>query len=286
MIFASLVLAKLIKMSISEGNIMDPGRNGIYLLQDNTSVDNLLGKWLKEDVTIESKSCSDELMDVETTNAVDDDEENNHESDHANDQTDPRTIKEPEVSVIEIWTQCTSFYEIFKASSGPEKMLNSHEKEPTFKARKRFENWLDIFLVRGLTMKEEDWVLLMNKTSDNGSSLMSDTIKSNVIDYLMKEVRNLCLHFEAYKDFDPLKSYLFGKGYRILKLLCRIEANAIKQNDTSEKTSNSKTPTSTSAVLEKFKTEAILEKKTTNDKEFIDLLLHLFEVGSNNRSWF
>ena len=100
---------------------MDPGRNGIYLLQDNTSVDNLLGKWLKEDIKIESKSCSDELMDIETTNVVDEDEENNHEFDHADDQADSRTIKEPEVGVMEIWTQCTSFYEMFKASSGPER---------------------------------------------------------------------------------------------------------------------------------------------------------------------
>ena len=259
-------------MSISEGNIVEQGRNGIYLLQDNTSVDNLLGKWLKEDVKLESKSCSDELMDVDTCNLVDEDKEDAHVSDHAHVSTDPRTLKEPEIGAMEVWNQCTSFYELFKAASGPDKMMKSQEKEPAFKARKRFENWFDIFLIRGLTMKEEEWDILMNKTSENGS-VMSDTIRGSIIEYLMKEVRNLCLHFEAYKDFDPLKSYLFGKGHRTLKLLCRIESHAIKHNKRSDETHVSK------PINEQFRTGVILEKKVTNDKEFIDLLLHLFEVS-------
>ena len=157
-------------------------------------------------------------------------------------------------------------------------MLSTQEKEPTFKARKRFENWFDIFLVRGLTMKEEDWVVLMNTESENGSS-MSDTIRVAVVEYLMKEVRNLCLHFEAYKDFDPLRNYLFGKGYRILRLLCRIESHAIKQNKVDDKHHATASTASTSSLKDHFKPELHLERKGTYDKEFLDLLLHLFEVG-------
>ena len=264
-------------MSISEGNMMEQGRNGIYLLQDNTSVDNLLGKWLKEDVKVESKSCSDEMMDVDTGNAAQEDKDDNPTSDHVDGRLDDKTLREPEVGAIEIWTQCTSFYEIFRAASGPEKMLGTQEKEPIFKARKRFENWFDIFLVRGLTMKEEDWETLMSNASASGVS-MSDTIRGSVVEYLMKEVRNLCLHFEAYKDFDPLRTYLFGKGYRILRLLCRIESHSIKQNKDGDKNYSEAPMTSTSSLKDHFKTELNHDKKGTHDKEFLDLLLHLFEV--------
>ena len=119
----------------------------------------------------------------------------------------------------------------------------------------------------------------MNKDSENGSS-MSDTIRVAVVEFLMKEVRNLCLHFEAYKDFDPLRNYLFGKGYRILRLLCRIESHAIKQNKVDDKHHATTAPTaSTPSLKDHFKPELHLERKGTYDKEFLDLLLHLFEVG-------
>ena len=82
------------------------------------------------------------------------------------------------------------------------------------------------------------------------------------------------------KDFDPLKNYLFGKGYRAIKLLSRIESHGAKQNKTEDKSFQTKSETVTSAMNEQFKTEVILEKKGSNDKEFLDLLLHLFEVNS------
>ena len=261
---------------------MEQGRNGIYLLQDNTSVDNLLGKWLKEDTKIESKSCSDELMDVDTNDVNDEEKEENLVSDHAEGPAAPQTPLEPEIGVMEIWNQCTAFYGIFKAASGREQGKEPHRKKFTreeFEAQKRFENWLDIFLVRSLTMKDEDWAEFMNKESENGSQ-MSDILRGSIIEYLMKEVRNLCLHFEAYKDFDPLKNYLFGKGYRTLKLLCRIESHGTKQNKSEDRSFQTKSETVASAMNEQFKTEVILEKKGTNDKEFLDLLLHLFEVSS------
>jgi hypothetical protein len=238
-------------------------------------VDTLLGKWLKEDVKVESKSCSDEMMDVEMSATID------YEKDtdlSMNSSIEHETLpqEDPEVSVLDIWTQCVAFYEIFKLAPGSERILKAQEKEPQFKARKRFENWFDIFLVRGLTMREEDWnVLMMKKSSENGM-LMSDVMSNNLVEYLMDEVRNICLHFEAYKDFEPLRNYLFGKGWRILKLLCRIQS-FISDEKTNSKT-NLFSSTSKNGAL---KSESVMNEKDKDDeKEFVDLLLHLFQVSS------
>ena len=258
-------------MSISESNMMEECRNGVFLLQSNTSVDTLLGKWLKEDVKVEPKSCSDEMMDVEMIGyEKDQDLSMNSSPEH---EISPK--EDPEVSVLDIWTQCSAFYEIFKLAPGSERILKGQEKEPQFKARKRFENWFDIFLVRGLTMREGDWhILMMKKSSENGL-LMSDVMSNNLVEYLMDEVRNICLHFEAYKDFEPLRNYLFGKGWRILKLLCRIQSFMTHQRKPSKTNLFSSTPKNGPLKSD----SAMNEKDKDDEKEFVDLLLHLFQVS-------
>ena len=72
---------------------------------------------------------------------------------------------------------------------------------------------------------------MMNKSGQNGL-LMSHIMENSLVEYLMDEVRNICLHFEAYKDFEPLRNYLFGKGWRILKLLCHIKSFVTEEKST------------------------------------------------------
>ena len=259
-------------MSISEGNTMEECRNGTFLLQDHTSVDTLIGKWLKEDTKPGSKSCSDEMMDVEISTTTEEPRKMSS-SNISSDDIQITRKEDPEVDVLDTWAQVTSFYEMFKAAIGPEKFFKAQEKESQFKARKRFENWFDIFLVRALTLPEEDWHILLKKTSEKGV-LMSDVIRSNVVEYLMEEVRNLCLHFEAYKDLDPLRSYLFGKGWRILKILCRIESVVIQ-----DLKMNRMNLASSASTRVQSKEKILFSEKTVYDKEFMDLLLHLFEVS-------
>ena len=53
-------------MSISEEKQMGECRNMNVLFQDTTSVDMLLGKWLKDEVEVKPNSGSDEMMDLDT----------------------------------------------------------------------------------------------------------------------------------------------------------------------------------------------------------------------------
>ena len=257
-------------MSISEGNMMEECRNGTFLFQDHTSVDTLIGKWLKEDVKVESKSCSDEMMEVEKSKKVEDKKEpvplNSLTNDH-----DKKSKEDPEISVLDLWAHCTKCYETFKSVSRPEKMTK--EKRFHSEARKTFETWFDVFLVRAMTMKPTDWDILMAQTSEKGI-LMADVIRSTLVEYLMQQLRNLCLHFEAYKDSEPLSKYLFGKGWRILKLLWRIETFAT--NELKNKKSNLSYTKSLKACS---KQEKSVDVKTADNKEFVDLLLHLFQVN-------
>ena len=260
-------------MSISESNMMEECRNGVFLLQSNTSVDTLLGKWLKEDAKVEPKSCSDEMMDVEMTTPIDQEKDPDLSMNSSSEHETPAK-KDPEVSVLDIWTQCAAFYEIFKLSPGSERILKAQEKEPQFKARKRFENWFDIFLVRGLTMRDEDWHILMRTKSSENELFMSDLMSNNLVEYLMDEVKNICLHFEAYKDFEPLRNYLFGKGWRILKLLCRIQSFMSNERKTSKRNLFSSTPKNVP-----LNSDTVMSEKDKDvEKEFVDLLLHLFQV--------
>ena len=252
---------------------MDELTNEVEVIQENTSVDPLLRKWMKDNTCIameqegskDAKSVpnTEELKgEVLTDTNVCDDESNNKGQTHI------------DISLKDLWTHCSYYYERFKQIAGPGTKAFK-EKCPQPEAREEFETWLDIFLCRALTTKSEDhnWFILIKEVSNSEVSL-ADVIRKDLVEYLTVALRNLCLHFEAYKDLAQLRDYIFGKGFRILSLLSKIESsmgNEIDQENENNSLAGSKCA----------KPSRTVEEKSPYNKEFVDLLIHLFQVKVN-----
>ena len=258
-------------MSISEEKQMEDCRNMTVLFQDTTSVDMLLGKWLKDEVEVKPNSGSDEMMDMETNT----NEENKKHSiaPSSSDNTIGMVSKEDiPVCLLDIWKQCNFCHDRYKASSYREKMK---EKNIHSEARKIFDEWIDVFLGRALTASNEEWDAFMKRTSEDGLFVYDD-LRRRFVECLVTELRTLCLHFDAYKDSGPLYDYVFGRGWRILRLLCRIEFFVFEQSKEERKNGFGTTFAKAQAKTQVLSSDNIAE----DEKEFVDLLLHLFQVDN------
>ena len=262
-------------MSISEEKQMEECRNMNVLFQDTTSVDMLLGKWLKDEVEVKPNSGSDEMMDMET-NTNEEDKKHSIAPSSSDYTIDMASKEDIPVCLLDIWKQCNFCHDRYKASSYREKMK---EKNIHSETRKIFDEWIDVFLGRALTAPNEEWDTFMKRTSEDGLFVYDD-LRQRFVECLVTELRNLCLHFDAYKDSGPLYDYVFGRGWRILRLLCRIESFVFE-----ELKEERKNGFGTSFAKAQAKPQVLSSDKTADDeKEFVDLLLHLFQVGNYYRN--
>lgn len=266
-------------MSISEEKQMEDCRNMTVLFQETTSVDVLLGKWLKGEVKVKPNSGSDEMMDIET-NTNEEDKKHSTEPSSSDYIIDIVSKKDIPVCLLDIWKQCNFCHDRYKASSYREKMK---EKNINSEARKIFDDWIDVFLGRALTAPNEEWDVFMKRTSEDGL-FVYDGLRQRFVECLVTELRNLCLHFDAYKDSGPLYDYVFGRGWRILRLLCRIESFVFEESKDERKNGFGTTFAKAQAKPQVLSSDKIAD----DEKEFVDLLLHLFQVDNylkNNYSY-
>ena len=234
--------------------------------KEDTSVDVLMQKWIKDTNTSgDIKPNSDEEMSSDL----------NPENTAARNKEAPTCdfeTSDVKVPLKDIWTRCRLCYR--KIRETLEGGCIVKDKALQMEVRQDFENWLDIFLCNAITTEpcNDSWKQLEKQSisEDSNSSSLLNSIRRELVDLMMVELRNLCLHFEAYKDSTPLRDYLFGKGWRILIVLGKIEcAESGKEKVEIEANLN---------AYESNHSSGYERQCAQYPKEFVDLLIHLFQV--------